>query len=242
MGNVDLGRRLIIQAIAEGDETRHVGMISTNCLFLTRFEINRNDPAATLRAAEALLAFSRTHDIALYAIYAEMFASWARGRLYDPETGVTELRQAVTDYFALDNKNSAPLFYGLIADLEAVAGRDSALASVELALAFAEQTGERWWDPVLLRLKGEILLRRDPRNPTPAEEAFRSAIDVAKKQGARSYELVSSLALAKHYQSTGRRVEGHAVLAPALEGFSPTAELPEIAEAQALAAALARTE
>jgi hypothetical protein len=65
---------------------------------------------------------------------------------------------------------------------------------------------------------------------------------VSKKQGARSYELVSSLALAKHYQSTGRPVEGYAVLAPALEGFSPTPELPEIADAQAVLAALADTE
>jgi class 3 adenylate cyclase len=241
MGDVDLGRRLIVEATAEGDETRHLGMITTNCLFLTRFEINRNDPAATLRAAEALLACSRTHDIALYAIYGEIFASWARGRLFDPERGVNQLRQAVTGYFALGNKNSAPLFYGLIADLEVAAGRNSALASVEAALSFAEETGERWWDPVLLRRKGEILLQQDPQNPAPAEEAFRSAIDVAKKQGARSYELVSSLVLAKHYQSTGRLVEGHAVLAPALEGFSPTPELPEIAEAQSVLATLAET-
>src|SRR5271157_3537029 len=48
--------------------------------------------------------------------------------------------------------------------------------------------------------------------------------------------------LAKLYQSTGRPAEAHAVLAPALEGFAPTPEMPEIAEAQALLAALAETE
>ena len=50
------------------------------------------------------------------------------------------------------------------------------------------------------------------------------------------------LSLAKLYQSTGRPADAHAVLAPALEGFSPTPEMPEIAEAQALLAALAETE
>ena len=44
------------------------------------------------------------------------------------------------------------------------------------------------------------------------------------------------------YQSTARPAEAHAVLAPALGGFSPTSEMPEIAEAQALLAALAETE
>ena len=235
VGDVDCGRQLIDQAIREGDETGHLGMISTNHLFLTRFEVNRDDPAATLRAAEALLRFSKAHDIALYAIYGEMFSSWARGRLFDPEAGANQLRQAVEDYLAQDNKNGAPMFYGLIADLEAVMGRaDSALSSIDQALALAEETGERLSDSAILRRRGEILLTRNPRDPASAAEAFQSAIAVAKKQRARSYELVASLALAKLYESIGRSAEAHAALLPALEGFSPTPELPQVAEAYAL--------
>ena len=48
-----------------------------------------------------------------------------------------------------------------------------------------------------------------------------------------------ALSLAKLYQSTARLVEAHAALAPALEGFSPTPEMPEIAEARALVERLA---
>ena len=207
-------------------------MICTNRLFLTRFEVNRDDPKATLPAAEALLTFSRAHDIELYAIYGEMFSSWARGRLFDPEAGASQLRRAVTDYRALDNKNGAPTVYGLIADLEAMMGHaDSALTTIDLALAMAAEMGEHWADSVLFRRKAEILLMRDT---SAAEEAFRQAIDVAATQGARSYELVASISLAKLCQSTGRAAQAHAVLAPALEGFSPTSEMPEIAEAQAL--------
>ena len=90
--------------------------------------------------------------------------------------------------------------------------------------------------------RGEILLERDPANPAPAEEAFQTAIAVAKQQGTRSFELRAALSLAKLYQSTGRPADAHAVLAPALEGFAPTPEMPEIAEAQALLAALAETD
>jgi predicted ATPase len=235
VGDVDTGRRLIDEAIREGDETGHLGMISTNHLFLTRFEVNRDDPTATLRAAEVLLRFSKAHDIALYATYGEMFSSWARGRLFDPEAGANQLRQAVEEYLAQDNNNGAPMFYGLIADLEAMIGRaDSAVSSIDLALALAKETGERLSDSVLLRRRGEILLARNPRDSASAAEAFRSAIAVAKKQGARSYELVASLALAKLYESIGRSAEAHAVLLPALEGFSPTPELRQVAEAYAL--------
>ena len=52
--------------------------------------------------------------------------------------------------------------------------------------------------------------------------------------------LMASHALARLYRSTGRPDEAQAILAPALEGFSPTPEMPEIAEAQALLAQLAQ--
>ena len=77
---------------------------------------------------------------------------------------------------------------------------------------------------------------RNSAKPAPAEEAFLTAIAVAKRQAARSFELRAALSLAKLYQSTGRAADAHTVLAPALEGFSPTPEMPEIAEAQALLA------
>jgi predicted ATPase len=86
----------------------------------------------------------------------------------------------------------------------------------------------------LHRVRGETLLKRDPANPAPAGEAFLIAIAVSKRQATRSFELRAALSLAKLYQSTGRPAEAHAVLAPALEGFSPTPETTEIAEAQAL--------
>ena len=89
-------------------------------------------------------------------------------------------------------------------------------------------------DPYLHRLRGDILLKRNPTDPAHAEDAYRTAIAIAKQQGVRAYELLASLSLAKLYQSAGRPADAHAVLAPALESFSPTPEMPEIAEAQAV--------
>jgi predicted ATPase len=80
------------------------------------------------------------------------------------------------------------------------------------------------------------LLRRHPANTALAEEAFLTAIAVAQQQTAKSLELRSALSLAKLYQSTSRAVDAHGVLAPALEGFSPTPEFPEIGEALELLA------
>ena len=129
----------------------------------------------------------------------------------------------------------------ILAEAEARAGDiDRAVTILDEALATSDRIGHRAFDAQLHRVRGELLRKRDPANSAAAEEAFQTAIGVARQQGTRSFELRAALSLAKLYQSTGRPVEAHAVLAPALEGFSPTPEMPEIAEAQALLAALGR--
>jgi hypothetical protein len=105
------------------------------------------------------------------------------------------------------------------------------LTRVDGALALSEQTRQHWIYPFHHRVRGRILLKRDPANPVPAEDALLAALTVAKQQGSRSFGLLAALALAKLYQSTRRPAAAHAVLAPELEGFSPTPEMPEIAEA-----------
>ena len=91
-------------------------------------------------------------------------------------------------------------------------------------------------------MRGEILLKRDPANSAPAEDAFLTAIAIAQQQKARSFELRAALDLARLYNSTSRSADAHALLASALKGFSPTPEFPEIEQAQTLLAALAETD
>jgi predicted ATPase len=179
--------------------------------------------------------------MALYLAWGEVFSAWARARLGDRDGGMTGLREALAAYLDQGNKLYASLFQGLLAELEAE-GRDAdgPLRRIDDALALATETGEQWTGAPLHRIRGQILVKLEPANPAPAEEDFQTAIAIAKQQGARSYELLASLSLAKLYQSTGRPADAHAVLAPTLEGFSPTPEMPEIAEAQTLLTALAK--
>jgi predicted ATPase len=136
-------------------------------------------------------------------------------------------------------------FDGLIkialAEMEARTGDvDRALAILDEALATCERIGHRSFEAELYRVQGEMLLKRDPGNTKTAGEAFQTAIAIARRQATRSFELRAALTLAKLWQSTGHLADAHAVVAPALEGFAPIPEMPEIAEAQALLELLAR--
>jgi predicted ATPase len=88
------------------------------------------------------------------------------------------------------------------------------------------------------RVRGEILLQRDPANIAAAEQSLQTAIAIAQSQKARSFELRAALSLAKLYRAANRDAGAHALLALAVEGFPPTQQFPELAEAQALLAAL----
>ena len=74
------------------------------------------------------------------------------------------------------------------------------MREIDEALALANETGERWTDALLNRLRGEILLKRDPANTAPAEAAFLAAIAVAQAQKAKSFELQAALSLGRLYQ------------------------------------------
>ena len=199
-----------------------------------------DDAEAAQRASESVLEVSRGHGLGLFLALGALSSSWACARLGDALTGMTELRQVLSGYADQGNKLFEPLFQGRLAELEAEDPSDVVpLARIDEALALAEQTGQRWTDALLHRIRGDVLLKADPDNPGRAEEAYLTATAIAREQGARSFGLQAALKLAKLYQSTSRPVEAHDILMPALEGFTTTPEMPEVAEAEALLSQLA---
>jgi predicted ATPase len=131
------------------------------------------------------------------------------------------------------------LYGGLLTQLEVeTLGAKCGLARIDDALRLATQTETRFALSFLHRIRGKILLRLNPADLASAEEAFRTAIAIAREQGSRSFELRAALSLAELYRAAARDADAHAALAPALEGFAPTPEMPEIAEAQVLLMAI----
>jgi class 3 adenylate cyclase/predicted ATPase len=240
LGEVKRAWQLAEQAVRSAAELGHVPSRAQAYFVKTVLETNCGDPAAALRSAETLLALAREHGMDNWIALGEVYAAWARTRLDDPEAAAQALRRAVAGHFSQGNRNLAPLFHGWLAELEAATRRpDAALTLIDQGLAIAEETGERLAESYLHRLRGATLLKRDPESHAPAEQSFQTAMAIAKRQSARSYELLASLALAKLYESTDRPSDACAVLGPALDGFSPTPEIPEIAEAISLIERLA---
>ena len=239
LGHVRRAVSLIDGAHERLASVAHIGTHPYAKLHAAMFDLMRGDRARAAQNGSETARLAREHDLPLWRAYGAFFEGLATAELGALGEGLADMRRGVESLRQQDLLNFDGLYKIALADAETRAGdRVRAIAILDEALATADRLGYRAFEAELNRTRGEIMLECDPANPAPAEEAFQTAIAVAKRQGTRSFEQRAALALAKLYKSTSRPADAHAVLAPALEGFSPTPEMPEIEEAQRLLGSL----
>ena len=90
----------------------------------------------------------------------------------------------------------------------------------------------------MYRLKGELLLTRSAEHHAEAESCFRQALEIARRQGAKSLELRAAMSLSRLWQQQGKRTEAHALLAPIYGWFTEGFDTADLQEAKALLAEL----
>jgi predicted ATPase len=241
LGRVDDSLRLADRALADAESAGHPPTMGYALTFAALLGLVRCNPEAVATYSQALVDIVSRYDLpAFWAGLALFFQGWANWSEGAKESSLAEMRRGLTInweqgivWFGL------PSLEALLAEAEASAGdTDAGLRRLDDALAELEHTEQRWYEAEMRRIRAGILLQRDPADTAAAEQSLQAAIAIAQAQKARSFELRAALALAKLYRATNRDSGAHAVLAPAVEGFPPTHQFPELTEAQALLAAL----
>ena len=188
-----------------GEEERARGMIDT----VVAVARNLNDPfslALTLyftsaaaqmlgdvplaaRNSEACMQLSTEHGLALPKAWSTGVAGWCAAENGERDRGFALLTEATAALRAMQSLAFVPYLLGLLADARIKAGYQSeAMKAVKEGIAMAEASGERFYSAELYRLHGELLAQPSIGQPDKAEAAFRTAIKIAKQQGALSLE------------------------------------------------------
>ena len=122
-----------------------------------------------------------------------------------------------------------------LAEAQAQAGLpEEGLTTLAEALALVEETGERLWEAELHRVRAELLLIKGEHASAEAEASFHKAIEVARRQSARSWELRATNGLARLMQKQGRTEAARQMLAQIYGWFTEGFETPDLKEAEAL--------
>jgi predicted ATPase len=136
------------------------------------------------------------------------------------------MRQALAEYKERGTALREPYFSGMLADVLRKTGRIAeALKLLNEALAGADQSGDRFYEAELYRLKGETLLMQGGA-AREAEDCFQQSVEIARRQRAKAWELRSTLSLARLYHQHGKSEEAHqkleAIYSWFTEGFATT--------------------
>jgi predicted ATPase len=198
----------------------------------------RRDRDLILGNSDAMAAFMKQSEMSAnrqLAGFSAFFQGVARRLRGEHGDGMAEMTQAAEQVRVQGVLNLSSFLTVLIADAEADCGEiEAALASVNEALISASQTRERWFEAEAQRIRGEILLKREPVDTAAAEEAFLNALAIAQKQKARSFELRAAMSMARLWRDQGKRDEARDLLAPVYGWFTEGFDTLDLKEAKVL--------
>jgi predicted ATPase len=179
-----------------------------------------------------VIAVSVEHGLAQWLTMGTILRGWAER---DPPTKRREfakMREGLADW---GTRFYLSYFLALSAEvcceLKSV---DEALELIAEALDLVNATGDRWYEAELHRLSGEFMLLRDSSSASAAERSFRTAIEIARKQEAKSLELRATTNLARLLARQGLRDAARATLAEIYGWFTEGFDTADLKDAKAL--------
>ena len=200
----------------------------------------RRDVPAVHEHAEAAVALSTEQGFPLWAAIGTSFRGWALAMQGQGEAGMAQVRQGIAAWRATGAALAVPYLCTLLADVcDHLGHTEDGLQALAEAHTLVEQHEERWWEAEIYRLRGVLLLRQTGTPQAEAEAWFQRALDVARRQEAKSLELRAAMSLARLWQQQGKRAEAYDLLAPIYGWFTEGFDTADLQEAKALLDALA---
>jgi TOMM system kinase/cyclase fusion protein len=205
--------------------------------FVSQF---RRDVPAVHEQAEATVALATAQGFPEWAALGICLRGWALALQGQGEAGLAQVRQGIAAVRATGAAFLVPYLCTLLADVADRLGQPAdGLQALAEAHTLVEQHEERLWEAEICRLRGVVLLRQTMPQQEEAEAWVQRALDVARRQEAKSLELRAAMSLSRLWQQQGRQAEARELLAPVYGWFTEGFDTADLQEAKALLEALA---
>lgn len=195
----------------------------------------RREGKATQERAEALMALAQEQGFVLRLQEGTMMQSWALAEQGRAAESIAQIRQALAAYEANGVGNMRLYWLVLLAD--ACRHNDDVaegLRALDEALMVVRKGADRFYEAEVHRLQGVLLLARSAAHHGRAAAGFYRALDMARRQQAKSLELRAATSLARLWQQQGKRAAAHRLLADVYGWFTEGFDTADLQEAQGL--------
>jgi predicted ATPase len=240
LGYPDQAAQTARELLALAEEIAHPFTLVYALYFTAILHQMRREVGIVQKQAEEAVHISNEQGFSLYLAWATALQGWALAALGRYAEGIENMKAGITALRATGGTTLLPYLLASQAEACGNAGEpDKALRLVGEGMALAEARGERFWEAELHRLKGELTLVKakaevEAEDKVEAETWFQRAIEVARRQGARSWELRAATSLARLWQAQGRRQEARALLGDIYGWFTEGFDTADLMEARAL--------
>jgi class 3 adenylate cyclase/predicted ATPase len=235
------------QALARNDEGVTLAQQITHPLSLgaalscaAAFHQFRHKKRCTQACAETAISLATDQGFLVWMAIGSILRGWALVQQGQTKEGIEQMHQGLRAFHATGAEINQSYFLALLADAHGTMVQPEAGFTVLTeALTHAETMGERWYEAEIYRLRGALLLQQTADNQAEAETCFQKALEVARNQQAKSWELRATTSLAHLWQQQGKRQEAYDLLAPVYNWFTEGFATIDLQEAKALLEALA---
>jgi predicted ATPase len=235
LGYPDQGRAQSQKALALAQQIAHPLSLSFALGNTATFHQLRREVRAAHACTEAAMRISPEQQSPQWQAMGALLHGWILVQQGQAQEGSEQLTQGLTAWRASGAEIARPYWLMRIAEAHGRLGAPAAgLTVLTEALALVDTTGERLYESELYRCKGVLLLQKSSDNQAEAEDCFQHALEIARSQQAKSWELRAATSLARLWQQQGKRQEAHDLLAPVYNWFTEGFDTADLKDAKAL--------
>ncbi len=203
------------------------------------FHIRCREGQLARERAEATIELCTEQGFPYWLVVGTIWRGGAQTQQGQEEEGITQIRQGLDDHRVLGEESGLTSGFAPLAEAYGKVGQiEEGLTILAEALAHVDKTGERFYEAELYRIKGELTLEsRVESHKSKVEEAeadFLKAIEIARRQQAKSLELRATVSLARLWQQQGKQAEACSMLSTIYHWFTEGFDTKDLQDAKAL--------